>query len=343
MNKTVLVTGATGYIASWIIKYLLEEGYTVHGTVRNLDNKEKYAHLTTLENHGNLKLFPADLLREGSFKSAMEGCDLVIHTASPFVINKIKDPENQLVAPAVQGTNNVLETANEIESVKRIVLTSSVVAIYGDAVEARNKPDSTFTEKDWNTTSSVSHQPYSLSKTLAEKEAWRLANEQDRWQLNVINPGFVMGPSLSKRKDSTSIDFMLSMLNGKYASGLPNLYFGMVDVRDVARAHILAGTSPNTQNRHILAAGTISALEMANILKKQYDGAYKIPTKTVPDFLLYLVGPFMGFSWKYLNRNLGIPFYFDNSLSKSALGIAYRPLEETITDHAKQLIEDGLV
>lgn len=342
-NNPVLVTGATGYMASWIIKYLLEEGYTVHATVRNLKDKAKYAHLTTLKNYGNLKLFEADLLRESSFKTAMEGCSIVIHTASPFLANGVKDPENQLIAPAVQGTINVLESANEITSVQRIVLTSSVVSVYGDAIEAQSHPNSTFNEKDWNKTSSVSHQPYSLSKTLAEKEAWRLANEQSRWKLTVINPGFIMGPSLSKRKDSTSIDFMLSMLNGKYASGLPDLYFGMVDVREVARAHILAGTEEQAEGRHILVADTISALDMAKILKKHYDDIYKIPTKTAPNFLLYLVGPFMGFSWKYLKRNLGIPFYFDNSYSKSNLGITYRPLEDTITDHAAQLIQDGLI
>ena len=136
-EKPILVTGATGYVASWIIKLLVDDGYTVHGTVRSLTNKDKIAHLLEIDQsgQGNLKLFEADLLDEGSFQEAMQNCELVIHTASPFFIQGIKNAQDQLITPALEGTRNVLNTVNKSESVKRVVLTSSVVAIYGDAID----------------------------------------------------------------------------------------------------------------------------------------------------------------------------------------------------------------
>ena len=344
-NKPILVTGVSGYIASWVAKYLVDDGYQVHGTVRSLSDPDKVAHLQKIdrEGSGTLKLFEADLLAPNSFIDAMEGCGLVIHLASPFMIQHVKDPERQLIKPAVEGTKNVLETVNKTETVKRVVLTSSVVAIFGDAIDVRETKDGVFTESHWNTTSSADHQPYSYSKTLAEKEAWDIAGKQGRWDLVTINPGFVMGPSLSKRIDATSIDFMLSMVNGKYRTGVPDLYFAFVDVRDVARAHINAGFIAKASGRHILVNDVKNVLDMADMLREKYHKKYKIPKNTLPDFLVYLAGPFQGFTWKYLKRNLGISYKFDNAYSKSDLGMEYRQISETFADHVAQLDQDGLI
>ena len=176
-SKPILVTGGSSYIASWIVKLLLENGRHVKTTVRDKFNNEKVGHLLKMEEEypGKLELFEADLLNNESFFEPMKDCELVMHVASPFRMWKIKDPQNELIRPALEGTRNVLQTANQTPTVKRIVLTSSGVAIVGDAIEVKNTKNGFFTEDDWNTTSTPNHNPYSYSKTVAEKEAWKIA------------------------------------------------------------------------------------------------------------------------------------------------------------------------
>ena len=176
-----MVTGATGFVAGWLVKRLLDEGMTVHAAVRNPDNKEKHLHLDSIADHskGSIKYFKSNLLEKGSYAEAMKGCELVFHTASPFS-NDVKDPQKDLIDPAVLGTQNVLDTANQTPSVKRVVLTSSCAAIYTDAIDAQNAPGGILTEDVWNTSSSIDYQPYSYSKTLAEKKAWEMANNQSQ-------------------------------------------------------------------------------------------------------------------------------------------------------------------
>ncbi len=135
-GKPILVTGATGYIAGWVIVGLLDKGYTVHATVRDPAKTDKIAHLVkhAEQSSGSIKFFKADLLTPHAYDEAMQGCEIVIHMASPFVISNFKDAQKDLVDPALEGTRNVLESANRTESVKRIVLTSSIAATYGDAI-----------------------------------------------------------------------------------------------------------------------------------------------------------------------------------------------------------------
>ncbi|ALO17168.1 UDP-glucose 4-epimerase [Salinivirga cyanobacteriivorans] len=344
-KHTIVVTGATGYVASWVVKNLLDSGHNVRATVRDKSNKSKYDHLTNIaeNNKGQLEIFEADLLKPGSFDEVVHDADMVIHMASPFKISGIKNAQRDLIEPAVVGTRNVLESVNKAKSVKRVVLTSSVVAIYGDAIDIEQTPEQVFNETIWNETSTENHQPYALSKTLAEKAAWGIYDAQKNWSLVVINPGFVLGPSLSKRKDSTSIDFMRSLLNGKYKSGVPDLYFGIVDVRNVAQAHVNGALKSEASGRHILVSDTLRALQIAKKLKQAFPDNQKIPKKVLPNFLLYLLGPLQGFTWKFLRRNLGIKLRFDNNYSIKDLDIDYIKPDDTLREHGKQLYDDGLL
>ncbi|MGQ7870579.1 NAD-dependent epimerase/dehydratase family protein [Sunxiuqinia sp. sy24] len=343
-NKPILVTGGTGYLASWIVKQLLDQGFHVNTTIRNKSNQQKYQHLLNIEKEskGTLSIYEADLLLDHSFQEAMNGCELVIHTASPFKISGIKNADKELVQPALQGTRNVLFSANDTNSVKRVVLTSSIVAMIGDACDVKELNNGVFNEKSWNTTSSVSHQPYPYSKTMAEKEAWKIAEKQNRWDLVVINPGFILGPSLSQRSDSTSIELMIQLFSGKFKTGAPAGDHAIVDVRDVAHAHILAGLIATANGRHLAAAHQKDFLSISNVIRKQYPN-YPVPQKYVPKWLFQLIAPFMGVSRKYVKCNVGYDFVFDNSYIKKDLKMSFISFEKTITDHFTQLVEDGLI
>lgn len=348
-SKPVCVTGASGYIASWIVKYLLEDGLTVHATVRNPDNVKSVAHLKKAAEGttGTLKLFAADLLQPDSFKPAIEGCELVIHTASPFIIKGFKDANEALVKPAVQGTENVLRSCNEVSTVKRVVLTSSVASVFGDNIEIEETPNGIFTEQDWNNTSSVSHQPYSFSKVAAERKAWKIHDQQAKnakqWDLVTINPSLVLGPALTQQTQSTSISVMQDLGSGKQRTGVPDLEFGLVDVREVARAHIQAGFTPEAEGRYIVSEGTYSLLTMAEILKK-YFPKYPLPRTLLPKALVWLVGPIAaGVSRRFVKLNVGYSIRFDNTRSRQTLQIHYRPIEETLQQHFQQMIDDGLL
>ncbi len=343
-SKPILVTGGTGYLASWIVKLLLDEGHEVRTTVRNLAQKDKYSHLTALavKSKGVLQVFEADLLNVGSFSEAMAGCELVIHTASPFKVSGIKNGQKELVEPALEGTRNIIESINKTESVKRLVLTSSVVAVYGDAVDMAKTKNGIFTENDWNFSSTAKHQPYSYSKTVAEKLAWEMAGEQTRWDLLTINPGFIIGPSLSKRTDSTSIDIMIQLADGKFKTGVPSGKMGTVDVRDTAKAHILAGYSLTGSGRHICVSDHNDFLDFANVIRKKYP-QYPLPKSYVPKWLFSLIAPMIGFTRKYVKLNVGIDIRFDNSYIRKDLGLEFTPFETSISDHFEQLLRDGII
>lgn len=343
-SKPVLVTGGTGYLASWIVKYLLDEGLTVHATVRNLSNEASYKHLLQLRHHspGNLKLFEADLLVDGAFDDAIAGCELVIHTASPFKLTGVKDAEKELVLPALKGVQNVFFSADASGSVKRIVLTSSIVAMIGDSIEIQHLPNKEIDESCWNVSSSLSYQPYPFSKTVAEQEAWRLTEKFNSFDLVVINPGLIIGPSLSKRKDSTSISLMSQICSGKFKTGVPQGAQAFVDVRDVAKAHVAASFSPNANGRHLTAAHLKDFLDIASVIKDKHP-EYPVPEKYVPKWLFKLVGPFMGYSRKFIDRNIGYDYSFNNTYVKSNLKMDFLPFEQSVSDHFNQLVEDELI
>jgi nucleoside-diphosphate-sugar epimerase len=337
-TKPVMITGATGYVAGWIVKKLLDEGMTVHAAVRNPEKKESVRHLDELaaKAPGRIIYFKADLLKEGSYDEAMKGCELVFHTASPFT-STFKDPQKELIDPALNGTKNVLGSVNRTESVKRVVLTSSCAAIIGDSRDCLNYPNGIATEEQWNTTSSLDHQPYSYSKTLAEKAAWEINKAQDRWDLVVINPSFVIGPGIKPEATSDSHHFFQQLGNGKMKTGIPDFHIGMVDVRDVAEAHFRAGFTPEAKGRHITSAENTSFWEVANVLQNKFGNAYPFPKRVLPKFLVWLIAPAAGLKRKMISRNVGYPWKVDNSKGIRELGMKYRPVEVSVVDFFQQM------
>ena len=344
-NAPVLVTGASGYIGSWIVRSLLEAGYTVHGTVRNPQKGSGLEHLHKLSDAhpGRLTLFKADLLDPGSFDEAVAGCELVMHTASPFLLTGFTDAQEALVRPALEGTRNVLDSVNRTPTVKRVVLTSSAVAIYGDNRDSLDVPGGVFTGEHWNTTSSVDHQPYSYSKTVAEQEAWRYQKAQDRWDMVTIHPGLVFGPALTKSSDSASLSTMKQFTDGTLLFGAPDLAMGAVDVRDVADAHLRAGFTPEAHGRYIVNAQSLTLLEIGKILRHRFGKFYPFPRTTAPKAIVKVAAPLAGLTRQYVDRNVGYPLKFDNSRSRTELGVTYHPVEQTVTEHFQQMLDDGVV
>jgi dihydroflavonol-4-reductase len=339
-NKPVLVTGATGYVAGWVIDKLLKEGIVVHAAVRDPKDTAKLSSLNSLSQKYGIPIhyFKADLLEPGSFTEAMQGCEIVIHTASPFTL-AIKDPQKELIDPALKGTQNVLNSVNETKSIKRVVLTSSVVAMYGDAIDVQQATNKTIDESYWNSSSSLEHNPYGFSKTLAEKEAWEMQKKSNGWDMVVINPSFVMGPGINPNATSESFTFMKQLIDGSSKAGVPYLSFGLVDVRDVALAHYNAAFNPEASGRHILCAEVLTMLEMAMVLRKAFGKKLKLPKSELPKFLVYLFGPFIGLNRKWIKNNVGWPILLNNQKSKDELGIDYRDMKQTLIEFAEQIME----
>jgi nucleoside-diphosphate-sugar epimerase len=342
-TKPVMITGATGYVAGWIVKKLLEEGMTVHAPVRNPENKDslKYLDAIVLKTKGAIKYFKADLLTEGSYDEAMKGCELVFHTASPF-INTVKDPQKDLVDPALIGTKNVLASVNRTESVKRVVLTSSCAAIIGDARDCEGYPNGVATEAQWNTTSTIYHQPYSYSKTVAEHSAWEINKAQNRWDLVVINPSLVIGPGLNPNATSESFNLLRQLGDGSMKTGVPVFYIGVVDVRDLAEAHYSASFKPEAEGRHIISAENTDFLSLSLMLQKKYGNKYPLPKRTMPKFLVWLAAPMVGFKRKMISLNVGYKWQVDNSKSIKVLNMKYRPAEVSIVEFFQQMIDNKI-
>jgi nucleoside-diphosphate-sugar epimerase len=338
--KTILVTGGTGYIGAWVVKNLLENDYTVRITVRNKNQTHKYSYLESLAASGNgkLEIFDANLLKEGSFDEAAKGADAVVHVASPFTL-RFKDAQKDLVDPALLGTRNVLNAATRSGTVKKVVLTSSVAAVHGDNIDMQEQGLDEFTEEHFNTTSSVSHQPYSYSKVVAEKEAWKIAGEQNNWKLVVINPSFVLGPPLTGSSDSESLNLMKDIMKGKFFLGAPDLHFGFIDVRDVAKAHILALEKENAQGRHILAGKTMSVYDMTRIMKKIFGNKYLLPVMKAPKTLMIIIGRIFNVTPRFVKRNVGYPIRYNTSKIETELGMTYIPIEMTLKDMVERMEE----
>lgn len=331
----VLVTGASGFIAGHCVKELAAAGYRVRGTVRSTSDEKLVGHLKALD--PNIELVQADLLKDAGWAEAAKGCTYVLHVASPFVLEGAT--EATLIPPAVDGTKRVLQAAADA-GVKRVVLTSSVAAVSSGREETQ---DYVFSERDWSDPDRA--EPYAKSKTLAESAAWALQRslpEAKRFELCTINPSYVQGPFTSAR-DCTSNALTLRMLKGDLPA-IPKLGLAIVDVRDVALAHVRAMTAPQASGqRYILSSDTVWMTEVADMMQKKYSPlGYRIHTLEAPWLVLWLAS-FFDRQMRAVLPGVGKKQLYNNSKAKKDLGIEFRSVEEAVLGAADSLIEHGLV
>jgi dihydroflavonol-4-reductase len=342
-DTTVLVTGATGFIAQHCILQLLEAGYTVRGTARS---PERAAKLTdTLRPHlthdaeaklSRFSLVQTDLSSDDGWSEAVTGCTYVHHVASPIPRTPPKH-EDELIVPARDGALRVLK-ASAAANVKRIVLTSSVAAVlYG-----RDRSN-TFTEEDWSDVDSKAIGAYEKSKAITERAAWDFMKDLDGdMELSCINPGLVLGPVLDE--DWGTSGEVVKKLFDRDFPACPDLNWAMVDVRDVAAAHLAAMTIPEAAGkRFICAIENHSIRDIALILDEKFrDQGFKIPTGKLPNFVMRLVAIFDKTARLGLN-DLAVKQNLDNSRIKSILNWQSRNLEEMVEAMGNSFIEYGIV
>jgi dihydroflavonol-4-reductase len=334
------VTGATGFVASWLVKELLERGdLTVRGTVRRIASAD---HLRALPGAAErLELVEADLTTPGSFDAAVRGCAVVFHTASPYVI-QVENPQRDLVDPAVNGTLDVLRACTKASDVLRVVLTSSMAAVTDEPDSAR-----VLTEADWNEKSTLQRNPYYLSKTMAERAAWDfVAREKPHFDLVVMNPFMIMGPSLSPGLN-VSNKIIADLTNGVYP-GILSFTWGIVDVRDVAHAHVRAAEVPDAKGRYLLVQEP--AVSMRTMVGWLRDAGYgertKLPSRAMDNAVGNLLVKLNSYTQpagvgSYLRTHIGRVPRYDASKVRRELGVTFRPSYETVMDTARDLERHG--
>ncbi|XP_016435011.1 phenylacetaldehyde reductase [Nicotiana tabacum] len=318
-GKVVCVTGASGFIASWLVKMLLQRGYTVNATVRNLKDASKVDHLLGLDGaKERLHLFKAELLGEHSFDPAVDGCEGVFHTASP--VSLTAKSKEELVDPAVSGTLNVLRSCTKSTSVRRVVITSSTASVIC------NKNMSTpgaVADETWYSDAELCEERkewYQLSKTLAEEAAWKFAKENGL-DLVTLHPGLVIGPLLQPTLNFSCEAIVNFIKEGKeaWSGGI----YRFVDVRDVANAHILAFEVPSANGRYCLVGVNGYSSLVLKIVQKLY------PSITLPE-----------------NFEDGLPliptFQVSSERAKS-LGVNFTSLELSVKDTVESLIEKNFL
>lgn len=332
-EKTVLVTGGSGFVGSWCLIELLRRGHAVRTTVRDpaREPELRAAIAPQVDAGDRLTVLAADLTSDAGWAEAVAGCDRVLHVASPFPPAQPKDPD-ELIVPAREGTLRVLRAALDA-GVERVVVTSSVAAVSG----GRARPDGPLTETDWSDPDNPKLTPYARSKTIAERAAWDLVAEREATaRLATVNPGAILGPVLSEDR-SFSLQAVERLLSGM--PGLPRIGYSFVDVRDVADLHLRAMTAPAAGGERFIAATPFLWMaEVAAILRERLgERAAKVPTRRIPDFLVRAMGLFDP-GVRSVAGQLGQKTDLSAGKAESALGWSPRPIEETIVDCAESLL-----
>lgn len=335
--EKVLVTGASGYIALHCISELLKNGYAVRGSLRkvNREAEVRKAIAKEVDAKNNLEFCQLDLNKDEGWNDAMIGCSYVLHVASPFPFKEPKN-ENDVIIPAKEGTIRALEAAKKT-NIKKLILTSSVAAIqYG-----HDDPDKVFDHNDWTNIEGKNVTPYVKSKTIAEKAAWDfIEHEGNPFQLAVINPALVIGPTLSDDLGVSNAAIEM-VVTGKMPVAIP-IQFGYVDVRDVASAHILAMQNDSSNGeRFALAERDLWYKDIAKLLRD--NGYNKAPTFSVPIWLAKFLANFskrLKITLPFIGRVRSVA---KTSKAKDLLGWNPRSSEESILEIANQVKEMGLI
>ncbi|PKA62855.1 Cinnamoyl-CoA reductase 2 [Apostasia shenzhenica] len=315
-QRRVCVTGAGGFVASWLVKLLLSKGYFVHGTVRD-PSDEKNGHLKKIVHASErLNLFKADMLDYDAVAAAIAGCEGVFHVASPVPSGKAPNPEDEVIKPAVDGTLNVLKACSQAK-ISRVVYVSSVVAVsMNPSWTSRHILDENcWSDKEY---CRATENWYCLSKTMGESEAFEYAKKHGLDLLSVC-PSMVLGPLLQSKVNSSSL-FLINILNGNRES-IENKIYNFVDVRDIADALLLVYEKPEAAGRYICSAHPCKISELIETLRSLYPG-YKYP-KNIIDV-----------EW-------GGPDFSLEKLKK--LGWKYRNLKESLVDSIESYEEAGLL
>ena len=329
MSKKVLLTGVSGYIGLHCAKTLLENGYDVVGSVRSVkkENEVKSTLSSASVSIKNLSFVHLDLNSDNGWDAALSNCDYVMHVASPYTIENPKN-ESEMLSPAVDGTLRVLKAAKK-NGVKRVVLTSSTVAIMG------GKKTGTITPEDWTDVNSKNINTYFKSKTLAEQAAWDFINKQSDdhiLELVSINPGGVFGPPLGTNVSGASMSMIVKVLEGKTPM-IPKMSFPMVDVRDVAYLHVAALTEPKAANQRFIATEKVGR-SFQWVCQFLIDNGYKGPsTKLAPNFMIKLMAIFNREA-KGMLTMLGMDLSADNSKTMEVFNWKPIPFEKTVLETA---------
>ena len=336
MSGQALVTGGSGYIGGFIIRQLIEQGWTINTTIRSLA-REAEVRAALAVPADKLRFFAADLLNDAGWADAAAGCSHVVHVASPLPSGAVKH-EDDLIVPAREGALRALRFARAA-GVKRVVMTSSVAAIaYG-----HGKTIGTYTEADWTNVNGPQVHAYAKSKTLAERAArdW-MAAEGAGMEYVSVNPAAVLGPVLSA-DFSSSVQIITRLLSGSLP-GLPNFGFGVVDVRDVADLHVRAVTAPRIDGERFIASGPFMMMkEVAAVLRDRMGNeARKVPTRGLPDFVLQFSSLFDP-AIRMVTGELGKQRITPSDHARDVLGWVPRPATDTIIDTARSLIDRGVI
>lgn len=329
-TKTVLVSGGSGFLGGWCVVELLRQGYAVRTTVRDLAREPEVR--SQIDAGRRLTVLAADLLSDDGWADAVEGCDYVLHVASPFPPVQPKDPD-ELIVPAREGTLRVLRAGLDA-GVERVVVTSSVAAITGSG---KAVPGRALDERDWSDPENLKMTPYARSKTIAEQAAWDLVRERGETEkLATVNPGAIIGPVLGDGR-SFSLQAIERLLRGM--PGVPQIGFSFVDVRDVADLEIRAMTAPEAGGERLVAVDSFMWMsEVAAVLRDRLGSdAAKVPTRTVPNLLVRAMALFDP-SVRSIIGQLGKKTEISSEKARTQLGWSPRPLDDTIAECAQSLL-----